>query len=235
MLRLDKTFVQTQIEILSSKKKRLQWLVELDVRAEKVVNFGCHVGAETLASIWALEAREAVGIDKDEEYIHQAQSTFAYMQDDAKRIGRTLHSSRSISEDDKTWWSVAVPSFFKKELLREGFRLDFVVGDITKPTGLVSDYYDVAFCDFVLHHIWFDQERKKAQEDTQFAIKEMARVVRPGGVIAVFEPIQCPDKPKLDLGPFFEQAGLKLVHTKEIEVNGSQRHRVKAEYLCEKP
>jgi len=185
--------------------------------------------------MWALEASEAVGVDKSEQSIRQAQSVLANTQDTVNLMQRRLRCyPREIPEDDKAWWET-VPSFFKQELLQERFHVDFVVQDITKPTELQSDYFDVAFCDFVLHHIWFDQENKDAREDAQFAIGEMARVVRPGGAVAAFELIQYLDEPRLDFRPLFEQAGLKLVHTKEMETNSLDEHGVTAEYLCEKP
>lgn len=235
MVRLDKTFLQARIGVLLSRKKRLQWLADSGVRATTVANFGCHIGGETLALMWALGASEAVGIDKDEEAILQARNTLTYIQDDVKRIWRNLqYYSRDISEDDKMWRNDSVPSFFKEELLRDGCA-SYLIRDITEPTGLPSDYYDVAFCDFVLHHIWYDPERENAREDTGFAIKEMARVTRPGGVVAAFELIQYSDKQRLDLGSLFKEAKLELEHMEEREVDSPEERGVVAEYLCRKP
>ena len=235
MPRLDRSFLQIQIGSLSNKKERLRWLVGLNVRAEKITNFGCNIGTETLALMWMLGASEAIGIDKDESCIHQAKDTLVYLKDSVMQIWFMLqHYPENIPEDDKEWW-VTVPDFFKKGLLQEGFDVDFCVRDITKATELPSDYYDIAFCDFVLHHIWYDSKGKAAQEDTQFAVSEMARVVRPGGVVAAFELLQFSDKPKLDFSSLFEQVGLKPVHTKEIEVENSQEPGVVAEYLYKKP
>lgn len=217
MLRLDNTFLRTQIGIISTKKEQLhwlvEWLVELHVQVEKVASFGCNIGTETLALMWALGASEAVGIDKDEESIDQAQSTFIYIQDEIKRIRRALQYYRDLPEDLETWWDVAVPSLFKEELLRDG-SVEFLVRDITESTGLQSDCYDVAFCDSVLYHIWLDQG---GEEKTQRAIEEMARVVRLGGVVAACEPTQSTDEPTFDIDfrPLFGQAGLKPIHVKE--------------------
>jgi SAM-dependent methyltransferase len=216
MVRLDKTFLQTRIGVLLSRKKRLQWLVDSGVRATTVANFGCHIGGETLALMWALGAGEAVGIDKDEEAILQARNTLTYIQDDVKRIWRNLqYYSRDISEDDKMWWNDSVPSFFKEELLRDGCA-SYLIWDITEPIGLPS-------------------ERENAREDTGFAIKEMARVTRPGGIVAAFELIQYSDKQRLDLGSLFKEAKLELEHMEEREVDSPEEQGVVAEYLCRKP
>ena len=217
MLRLDNTYLRIQIGTISVKKEQLQWLVEwlveLHLQVEKVASFGCGIGTETLALMWALGASEAVGIDKDEESIDQARSTLTNIRDYIKRIQRTLQYYRDLPEDLETWWDVVAPSFFKEELLREG-NVEFLVRDITESTGLQSDYYDVAFCDSVLYHIWLDQG---GEEKTQRAIEEMVRGVRLGGAVAVSEPTQCTDEPTYDIDfkPLFGQAGLKPIHVKE--------------------
>jgi SAM-dependent methyltransferase len=236
-MNLNKEFFQTQIGNLSFKKDKLQWLMALKGQVERVANFGCNIGTETLALMWALGANEAVGIDKDEESIRQARSTLAYLKDDIVRIWRLLHDfPQSIAERDKTWWDDEVPDFFKTDLLREGLCVDFRVHDITQPVELPSEYYDLAFCDFVLHHIWFDPDREGPQEDTQFAISEMARVVKPDGVVAALELVHFSDKPRLNFRPLFERVGLKLVHANEMTVETSLHGPgVIAEYICEKP
>lgn len=235
-MNLNREFVRMQTGSLICKRDRLQWLMAQNVRAEKVVNFGCNIGIETLALMWVLGANEAIGIDKNETFICQAQNTLTNLKDDIVKMQRMLHSfPQTIPERDKTWWSGEIPDFLKTDLLREEFRLDFRVCDITEPVGLPSSYYDLAFCDFVLHHIWFDSERENAQDDTQFAINEMTRVVKPSGVVAAYELIQFSDKPKLDFRSLFEQAGLEIVHTREIAVETTLHGpEITAEYLCGK-
>jgi SAM-dependent methyltransferase len=235
MMRLDKTLLQARISHLLSRKGELQWLVDLGVQATTIANFGCHIGGETLAIMWTLGASEAVGIDKDEQAVLQARDTLTYIQDDVKRIWLYMqHYSTEISEDDRTWWNDSVPSFFKRELLRDGC-VSYLVRDITKPTGLPSGYYDVAFCDFVLHHIWYDAGRENPREDTSSAIKEMTRVVRPGGVVAASELVQYPDKQRLDFKPLFKEARLECEYIDEREVDSQEGRGVIATYLCRKP
>lgn len=217
-------YLQKQIIVhLLHEKQELQWLIEQNVRrADKVADFGCGGGKKTLALMWALGASEAVGIDKQD--ITPAQSMLKDIRHEIIVIRSKLRSCRDIPEDDLMWWN-GVPDFLKRLPPEE--RIKFCQGNITKPTGLQSDYYDIAFCHRVLHHIWFDQ----TQEDTQFAIREMARVVKPDGLVAAFEVLQYSDKPKLDFRPLFERAGLERVHTKETEESYSQGQRIVAEYL----
>jgi SAM-dependent methyltransferase len=220
-------YLQEQIIAhLLPEKQELQWLIEQNVRrADKVADFGCGGGEKTLALMWALGASEAVGIDIED--ITPAQSMLEGIRHEITIIRSKLRSCRDIPEDDLMWWN-GVPDFLKRLPPEECIK--FCQRDITKPTGLQPDCYDIAFCHRVLHHIWFDQ----TQEDTQFAVREMARVAKPGGLVAAFEVIQYSDKPKLDFRPLFEQAGLERVHTKETEENYSQGQRIVAEYLYKK-
>jgi SAM-dependent methyltransferase len=211
-------------------------LVEYNIGAEKIANFGCNIGGETLALMWVLGASEAIGLDIDEDEIRQARGTLASVQEEMRRIWWMLsYYPNKIAHDDKTWWNNEVPDFLKKAMLQEESTVTYVVSDITQPTGLPQDYYDVAFCDFVLHHIWYDDKRENAEGDTQFAVKEMARVVKPGGIVAVSELLQYSDKPKLDFGKLFEKAGLRIFHMRESEVNSPKGHGTVAEYICKKP
>jgi SAM-dependent methyltransferase len=238
MLQLDKSaksYIQTRIHTALSKKRRLQWLIERVGQAERIAHFGCSSGIETLALAWALGVREVAGIDKSEQSIWQARSELVGTQDIIRRMQRRLrYYPKQVPEDDKEWWKT-VPDFFKQELVQGSLHLDFVVRDITKPTGLPSDHYDVAFCDFVLHHIWSDQKDENTRRDAQFAIGEMARVARPGGAVAAFELIRYRDESKLDFGPLFEQAGLGLVHVKESKVREPEHRAIVAEFLWRKP
>lgn len=51
------------------KKTDIQWLVMSGAPGERIANFGCGNGFETLALVCALGANEAIGIDKDGEKI----------------------------------------------------------------------------------------------------------------------------------------------------------------------
>ena len=235
MFDLHKTFLDSQIVGVLSHTRELQWLAERDVQAERVANFGCYIGRETLALMWMLGANEAVGIDKDEGAIRQARDTLTGIQDEIKRIRRMVqHYPTETSEDDKAWWYNSVPAFFKERLLQSN-RITFLVADITRSIRLPSDHYDVSYCDFVLHHIWYDSEREDAEGDTAFAVKEMARVTRPGGIVAASELVQYSDRRRLDFQPLFKEANLELLCTEETETDAPEQKGVVAKYLCKKP
>jgi len=154
MVQMDKSFVQSQILSISVRKQELQWLVEHEIKAMRVANFGCHIGGETLALAWALNAKEVVGIDRDELVIQQAKNTFSYIREGIGRISHLLQYYPDIAEEnDMSWWKDEVPDFFKRTIIHHDFQVKFIEGDITKQTSLESDYYDIAYCDFVLHHI----------------------------------------------------------------------------------
>lgn len=236
MIDLDRSYIQTTIQSLTDRKQRLRWLTEHDINADRVANFGCNIGGETLALMWALGADECIGIDKDEDSIQQAKSTLAFIKEDIERIRRMLsYYPSEITAEDKTWWNAEVPEFFKRELLREESHVTYVVSDFTLPTSLPEQRYDVAFCDFVLHHIWYDQARENAEGDTKFAIREMARVVKPRGLVAAFELIQYSDMPKLDFGQLFGEVGLEKLHQSDYGVDTIQGPVTVSECIFRKP
>jgi SAM-dependent methyltransferase len=235
MITLEKSFIETQIGSLLSRQQNLQWLVEQNVTATSVANFGCNIGGETLALMYTLGAKEGIGIDKDESAINQAKSTYQYIKEDVLRIWQMLrYYPNEISEDDKTWWYNHVPGFFRKDIIQEGFKLSYIVQDITQPTQLNEDYYDISYCDFVLHHIWYDEKRSDPRDDTLIAIREMARVIKPGGIVAASELLQYSDKPKLNFKKLFVSAGLVVKYEKVTHVNESNRKSTFSEYIFEK-
>jgi hypothetical protein len=61
----------------------------------------------------------------------------------------------------------------------------------------------------------------------------MARVTRPGGIVAALELVQYSDWRRLDFQPLFKEANLELQWTEEIDV--PEQKGVKAKYLCKKP
>jgi len=231
----DRMFLQTHIGSLQERKEKLEWLLQNGVVAKTIANFGCHIGGETLALMWAFGATEAIGIDKDEMAIDQAQSTLEFIREDVTRIWRELqYYPDYIAVDDKLWWHNDVPDFIKRDLIQDSFHLNYIVHDICQPIDLLSDYCDLSYCDFVLHHIWYDVSRSNPRDDTLNAIREMTRVVKPNGVVAMSELLQFSDKPKLEFESLFELAGLEIVYKKVTEVDDERRKGTFADYICRK-
>ena len=179
-------------------REQYQWLMrplaELEIQAQRIANFGCGDGRETLTLACMLRACEAAGVDKDEQNIRNAQSTL-------KTIQNIIWVKGSPND---------APIFLRQPCLEEVVRF-YPVDIANKSTDLPSNYYDFAFCDFVLYHIWLDQG---GENKTQTAIREMVRVVRSGGVVAAREPTRRTGKPafEMDFEPLFERNGLKPIH-----------------------
>lgn len=230
MFDLHTAFLEAQMATLLSRKRELQWMAGKGIRAARVANFGCHIGYETLALMWVLAASEAVGVDKDEGAICQARDTLIHVRGEIRRIGQMIrYYPACVSTDDRIWWD-AIPIFFKEALLRPDC-VTFLVADMTRSTALPSDWSDVSYCDFVLHHIWYDVSRQDPRGDTVLAIKEMARVAGPGGIVAARELVQYSDRRRLDFGALFAEAGLKPLWTEERAVDGSENGGVVGKYL----
>jgi len=197
-------------------KEKYQWLVkrvaELNVQVRRIASFGCGQGQETFALAWMLGASEAAGVDKEAQNVHNAHSTLKTIQ--------SIIWAKGVPNE--------APAFLKAYHLEQA--VQFYQGDFVKRTQLLSDYYDIAFCDFVLYHIWLDQG---GESKTQEAVNEMTRVVRPGGIIATREPTQRTGKLtfNIDFKPAFNRAGLKLVYMGEVKREGNNDE---TKYLCMK-
>lgn len=225
-------FFRTQIDQINWQQSSVEWLLQQDVTVTKVAHFGCSTGVQTIALAMVLGAREVIGIDLNEERINQAQNDWKRLQATLRDIEqRFKYFPHKICEEDKIWWDTKVPEFFKKELLNGKLSVEFLVQDITKPTSIRSSYYELAFCDFVLHHIWLDKARENARDDTLFAVQEMVKSVKPRGLIAAYELLQYDNRPALDFGSVFQEAGVRVFHMREYEIENKKM----AEFLCVGP
>ena len=192
--------------------QKYQWLIEtltkLNLQIEKIANFGCGEGRETFTLMCMLKAREGIGVDKNHQSIKNAEGTLETI--------KQIILAKGVSND--------APDFLKKLYSEEIVK--FYWGNIIEPTPLQSSY-DIAFCDHVLYHIWLDQG---GQENTQKAIKEMARVVGASGVVVISEPTKCTGKQtfEIDFKPLFKPAHLKLVYVQIEELEQGQV----THYLC---
>jgi len=195
----------------------LRALAELKIQIHQIANFGCGEGEETLTLACMLRVREATGIDKDEDEIkiRNAQSTLKHIQN--------IIWNKDVPND--------APDFLRQSSLEDVVK--FYRADITKKsTDLPSNYYDLAFCHFVLHHIWLDQGGEDA---TRTAIREMARVVKIGGVVAACELTRRTGKEifEINFKPLFEANGLIPIHV-ELKLFESDQEVTKYLYIKER-
>jgi SAM-dependent methyltransferase len=202
-----KTYILTQTE-------QYQWLLQpldkLKIQIHRIANFGCGEGRETLTLACMLKVSEAIGIDKDEQSIKNAQSTLKNIQDVIWAKGAPNNA----------------PDFLRQTRLEDVVK--FYPIDITnKSNDLPSNYFDFTFCHFVLYHIWLDQG---GEDTTRRAIREMARIVKVGGVVAACEPTRRTGKSifEINFKPLFEANGLKPIH---VESKSYQDNIEDTEYL----
>jgi len=194
------------ISLVEKHRWKTDWLLNLGVDFTSVVNCGCNIGYETLALLWLLDAQEAVGVDKDRDSIDQAQSMVGNFLEDIKAIRRTLPYAREIPQNLCLQVESLLDKYEKRVLP------SFMVADITKTTDLLNDHFDLAYCERVLYHIACG-DTKSAMKDVLFAVEEMARVTKPGGLIVAIEPNTCSpdDNTPVRLDQVFCQTGLTNV------------------------
>jgi len=202
----QKQFLHANIKGVLSHCTHFQWLTDQRIQATKVADFGCQNGIKTLSLMLVLGASEATGVDIDAQDISQAQRTLNHIQEDVRRISRLIDYP-DISAADRAWWD-KVPEFFKQRLLQPNC-VTYLVADMTKRTVLCEDYYDVSHCRYVLYNLSPDQSEQTAKQHAKAriasAVKEMARVTRPGGIVAASEPLQDTDGSELEFTPFFSK------------------------------
>ena len=191
----------------------VEWLVAVSPEVRSVANFGCGTGNETLALMQVFDALEGIGIDNDSGRIEQAVSVLHHL----KRAAVNIAIQTTYKEECREWWESEIPSFIKRlvsseipcalgQQVRET-SVSFIAADMTRPLDCVpSSHFGLAYCRKVLYHIWCDQ----GEDEVQCAVKEMARVVVPGGHVVAEEPVsRSPTSSKrLDFRHFFEDAGL---------------------------
>ncbi len=234
MNRPDTTFLEEQIRIITAWRQEFQWVVDFGLQAAEVANFGCYPYGKSLAIMWALGAHTLTGIDPDEKHTYQEEVNLSRMQLELRSYWNFLTKSEHVTEEDIQWWNQEVPAFFKHELSQNEFQIDYLPRDVTRYTGLPANFFDVAFCDFFLHEIWWDKARGNSEYATLFAIGQMAHVVRPEGYLAAYEWVQTGTFHRLDFRRLFEQAGLTVVHMREERLDNWRGKGYAARFICQK-
>jgi SAM-dependent methyltransferase len=236
MSRPDTSYLQKQIEAISAWRLEFQWLVDFGLSVEKAVNFGCDPAGKALGLMWAVEAEKLLGLDPSDGIMHQEESTLSRIQRDLRTYWDYLYKSDDVTEEDIAWWNEEVPDFFKQEMTKQDFFIDYITRDYTKFVNVPPSFFDLAFCDFVLHKIRWDKTRKDPAQDTRFVIGQMARLVRPGGIVAAFEWVQTGTFERLDFRRIFETCGVNLnvVHMHEERVDNWRGKGYAAAFICEK-
>jgi len=208
-----KLYLQGKINGIQVALKQLGWLEPYINDVPKVVDFGCSIGLQTIALAWIFNSSEVMGLDIKRNSIWQAQKDLFSLREELTDMVRDSNTEYELPSD-KDWWS-DVDDFFKRHLISKECVINFQVQDVTLPTSLHKNFYDLAFTDHVLHHIWFAEGGPRVSCKTKFAVWEMVRVVKPGGYVAAYEPFQHKDGRTLDFRVLFEQFNLNQVHVEK--------------------
>jgi SAM-dependent methyltransferase len=236
MPRPDTSFLEKQIEAISAWRLEFQWLVDFGLTAEKTINFGCVPSGKSLGLMWAVAAEKLLGIDPAERVVHEEENTLSRIQRELRSYWDYLYNSDEVTEEDVAWWNEEVPDFFKQEMTKMDFFIDYATRDYTKFVNIPPNFFDLAFCDFVLHKIRWDKTRKDPPQDTRFVIGQMARLVRPGGIVGAFEWIQTGTFERIDFRRIFEtcEANLTVLHMHEERIDNWRGKGYAAALICEK-
>ena len=219
MSNIDRTFIQQEVDLILAWREHFQWLVDMDVVAGQIATFGCGTGESVLGLMWAVEAFEGLGLDKDPAVLEVAHDRYVQLQWELEKIWTRLRVSDTLPQSDFIWWNDIVPDFIKRRMQESNFLVEFTEGEPGSKARLPFEYYDLAYVDFLLHKIWWDRNRTDPENDTRLAIGQMMRVVRPGGFIVAYEWEQFQFNPSLDYRRLFEQLGLRVISTRGTRVD----------------
>lgn len=197
--------------------RKTKWLNEFNFKFEKIVNFGCHIGNDTLGLLFLFGAKEVTGIDINQEYIIQAKNTYFDLKESLEIAFRNpFYQTNSLSVDKSKDYSRFESKMADIRYLFNHSKVEFLKRDITRETGISSSKYDLSYCDLVLHHIWYDEDYDESK-NTRNAISEMIRVVKPGGYIILRELVKFDRKPTLDFQKLFSN-NVKLISLKDDDL-----------------
>ncbi len=178
---------------------RIDWLLDFNKDFPSILNLGCDKGYETIALMWFLNSKNALGIDKDPNHIDQANSSVRYFIDDLNNLRRSLNYSSELPRN----------IFLKSTSLLKNMHNrtfpDFSVNDLTAKASMPGDDYDLAYCERVLYHIASGENNEPKNNLLRSAIVKVRRALKRGGIFIAIEPkTSSPDsEEKLDLSDYF--------------------------------
>jgi SAM-dependent methyltransferase len=213
----------------------IERLVELREKYARIADLGCGSGERTIALMLRLQAVKIVAIDKEQSKIDQVFATMVAQR--LEPIQQQVQRIRQIFDsDDQIISRLSEGIKAEAEYYVEEYgnipTPDYRLGDITKgkdSTGLQGSYYDLAYCQSVLYHIYCD-ERGTSHVNTRLAIQEMARICRSGGLVVAYEPNVCSqdDDTPVELRQLFEEREeLRFVDQVIFESNTAHIYRRK--------
>jgi SAM-dependent methyltransferase len=216
----SKTFIQNQVEGITRIWQDYTWMTRKGLPIERAINFGCEIPGQTLALMWASGAREIAGLARTDETAVHEEDNMMRLQNELQGAWDDMVVGQGGYEDaDRAAWNDTIPDFFKNNVIRADHSIDYAIADFTKFVPLPEAYYDLAFCDFVLHKLMWDQTLEDAEMTTRFVIGQMSRSVRPGGFVSCYEMARIPLLPPIDFRGLLEQSGLTVVYQGDDSIN----------------
>ncbi len=197
---------------------------------ESIADFGCGDGWETLALVMKLNASVAIGIDKEQALIDKARIMVGEIYQQLETNRQLVPQIRAILANPAHFSKLSVDVRSKaKNLINKYEKLllpSYRRGDITsgeKDTGLPPNHFALVYCKYVLYHIYC-AENSPTVPNIRAAIQEVARVVKPGGLVAIDEPDTCSpnDDRQVELKPYFLQAGLRPIRENDPSFEGTE-------------
>ena len=209
--------LDTTILKVEQLRSRIDWLLPLKDRFTSILNPGCNDGYETIALLWFLNAKAAIGVDVDAQAIQWARVTVEHMREDLNQLRRAIESSIDIPTDLRRRMVLALGTYAQVPLPA------YQVADITLQIDLPSSSYDIAYCHKVLYNLASGASGASWRGTIFEGIRQVSNLLVAGGLFVAIEPLtRSPEDPTpLDLAGLFLQAGLEEVQggypTPEIE------------------
>jgi SAM-dependent methyltransferase len=198
---------------------RFEWFKQHLPRVRTILNVGCGHGRETFALMWALDATEAIGIDKDDDpdvpdKIYTAQSLAWQIQNFSRIFDQAIAQlargcTKEYCEELRAWFDGRVPSEIKSGTAPLFYKMNVSARCPQHPSG-----FDLMYCRYVL-----DKIADKDEGMLRSAIRNMKSRVRPGtGRIVAVEP-SVKEKDgvlvRYKFESYFEELGVEILVVKD--------------------
>ncbi len=135
------------VQIVDSRyRRKIDWLLQLHPSFDAIVNFGCHIGSETIALALLLNAKEVIGLDKEPDSIMQANDQVKTIWEDIESVRRDLYYESGQDKGDRGALQSLLQSFAGK------VAPTFVEADVLVVAKLLENHFDLVYCESFLYH-----------------------------------------------------------------------------------
>jgi ubiquinone/menaquinone biosynthesis C-methylase UbiE len=201
----------------SELRKIIDRLIKISKNYDRIIDFGFGTGRIAMALAFGLGSFEIVGVDKEIDSVDRAIADIKGLSDD---LFDEIYKLWKISRDPALQEGLRPKTRLMAEEIVSRHRFQptfhFIHGDFARGEPvpeLASNYFDLAHSRYCLYQIYCSDPSQSSRLES--ALTEMSRVVKPGGLITVYEPEICPGKQRiLDLRDLFvRRQDLTLLHS----------------------